>query len=80
MLGLEGLRDLVRSVAVPALAIGGVTTDKVRDIAATGAAGVAAIGLFADVPTDVNDADLDRTLRALVVRLRAPFQHEAAVR
>lgn len=80
LLGLEGLRDLVQAVDVPVLAIGGVVADKVWDLAASGAAGVAAIGLFADVPTDANDADLDKTLRELVARLRAPFQHQAASR
>ena len=80
LLGLDGLRDLVRAVDVPVLAIGGVVADKVWDIAACGAAGVAAIGLFADLPTDANDADLDRALRELVARLRAPFQHEVRIR
>ena len=80
LLGLEGLREVVRAVDVPVLAIGGVGTDKVGDLAASGAAGVAAIGLFADVRTDANDADLDRALRELVARLRAPFEHEAASR
>ena len=82
LLGLDGLRELVRAVSVPVLAIGGVGADNVWDIAATGAAGMAAIGLFADVPTDAtdtNDAHIDRALRELVARLRAPFQHQAAV-
>jgi thiamine-phosphate pyrophosphorylase len=80
LLGLDGLRDLVRAVDVPVLGIGGVGADNVWDIAACGAAGVAAIGLFADVPTDANDADLDRALRELVAALRAPFQHVARIR
>ncbi len=41
-----GLRDIVSAASVPVLAIGGVTLDRVGDVAATGAAGVAAIGLF----------------------------------
>ena len=65
-------------MAVPVLAIGGVVADKVGDIAASGAAGVAAIGLFANVPTDANDAHFDRALQELVARLRAPFQREPA--
>ena len=80
LLGLDGLRDLVRAVEIPVLAIGGVGADKAEDIAACGAAGVAAIGLFADVPTDGNDADIDTALRELVARLRAPFQQQAAAR
>jgi thiamine-phosphate pyrophosphorylase len=49
-LGLAGLHEIARSVRVPVLAIGGVTPDRLGDIAASGAAGVAAIGLFTDVP------------------------------
>ena len=74
LLGLAGLTELVRAVEVPVLAIGGVGADNVWDIAASGAAGVAAIGLFASIPTDVKDANLPE----LVARLRAPFEHEAA--
>ena len=46
-LGVEGLRAIVQTSTVPVLAIGGVTRDRLPAIAATGAAGVAAIGLFA---------------------------------
>jgi thiamine-phosphate pyrophosphorylase len=48
LLGAEGLRAIVERVPVPVLAIGGVTADRIDAIAATGAAGIAAIGLFAD--------------------------------
>jgi thiamine-phosphate pyrophosphorylase len=78
LLGLAGLIELVRAVDIPVLAIGGVVADNVWDIAASGAAGVAAIGLFASIPTDARDAHFDRALQELVARLRAPFQHEAA--
>jgi thiamine-phosphate pyrophosphorylase len=74
LLGVGGLAEVVRAVDVPVLAIGGVVADKVGDIAASGAAGVAAIGLFADIPTDADHDHFDRTLRDLVARLRAPFQ------
>jgi thiamine-phosphate pyrophosphorylase len=46
LLGLDGLAAIVRAVRVPVLAIGGVSLDRMRDVAASGAAGVAAIGLF----------------------------------
>ena len=46
--GLTALADTVRSTAVPVLAVGGVTADNASLIARAGAAGVAAIGLFAD--------------------------------
>jgi thiamine-phosphate pyrophosphorylase len=46
-LGVEGLRAIVHASTAPVLAIGGVTRDRLPAIAATGAAGVASIGLFA---------------------------------
>ena len=45
-LGVDGLRAIVEASRVPVLAIGGVTADRVGEIGATGAAGIAAIGLF----------------------------------
>jgi thiamine-phosphate diphosphorylase len=45
--GLEALRRVCSQVALPVLAIGGMSAARVPEIAATGAAGVAAIGLFA---------------------------------
>jgi thiamine-phosphate pyrophosphorylase len=45
-LGLAGLEAVVRAARVPVLAIGGVAAERMGEIAATGAAGVAAIGLF----------------------------------
>jgi thiamine-phosphate diphosphorylase len=44
--GLEALAQLVRSVGIPVLAIGGVTEQRVNEILAVGAAGYAAIRLF----------------------------------
>ena len=73
-LGISGLSDIVGAVDLPVLAIGGVVADKVWDVAATGAAGVAAIGLFADVRTDDNDGRVERALRDLLAGLRAPFR------
>ena len=48
LLGLEGLAAVVKSVSVPVLAIGGMSVERAADVAAAGAGGVAAIGLFAD--------------------------------
>lgn len=45
-LGLDGLAAIVRRAAAPALAIGGVTAERIDAVAAAGAAGIAAIGLF----------------------------------
>ena len=44
--GLAALRRAAATSQCPVLAIGGVSTDNVREIAATGVAGVAAIELF----------------------------------
>ena len=46
VLGIEGLRAIVRASPAPVLAIGGITADRFDDVAAAGAAGVAGIGLF----------------------------------
>jgi thiamine-phosphate pyrophosphorylase len=46
LIGLDGLAEIVQAVAVPVLAIGGITAGQVDEVVATGAAGVAGIGLF----------------------------------
>ena len=46
-LGVDGLRAIVAATDIPVLAIGGITTANLADIAAAGAAGAAAIGLLA---------------------------------
>jgi thiamine monophosphate synthase len=46
VLGLDGLAEVVQAVAVPVLAIGGITPERLDEVAATGAAGAAGIGLF----------------------------------
>jgi thiamine-phosphate diphosphorylase len=46
--GVDALAATTRAVRLPVLAIGGVTVDNVREALDAGAAGVAAIGLFAD--------------------------------
>ena len=48
LLGVEGLTALVRAARAPVLAIGGISDDRIGELAATGVAGFAAIGLFAD--------------------------------
>ena len=45
-LGVDGLRAIVRTVRAPVLAIGGINGERIDAIAAAGAAGFAAIGLF----------------------------------
>lgn len=46
LIGLGGLAAVVRAAKVPVLAIGGITIERLPEVAATGAAGVAAIGMF----------------------------------
>lgn len=46
VLGIDGLAAVVRAAHVPVLAIGGVTAERAAEVAAAGAAGIAAIGLF----------------------------------
>jgi len=78
LLGTAGLRTICGAISVPVLAIGGITTDKVEDIAAAGAAGVAAIGLFTEVIARTSHGDLDAALRLVVARVRRVFDPPAA--
>jgi thiamine-phosphate diphosphorylase len=50
LLGLDGLAAVARATTTPVLAIGGVTKERLPSIAASGAAGIAAIGLFVAMP------------------------------
>ncbi len=63
--GSAELARAVAGVAVPVLAIGGVTLATVGQVAAAGASGVAAIGLFADGPrTPARLAEIVAAIRA----------------
>ena len=62
LLGLQGLREIATAVEVPVLAIGGITTDRMRAAAAAGAAGIAGIGLF--LPGDIPLAHVVDAARA----------------
>jgi len=46
LLGVGGLSSIAAAVRVPVLAIGGISIERVGQVAETGAAGVAAVGLF----------------------------------
>lgn len=66
-LGTAALRRAAAALPVPVLGIGGVTTDNVRLVAGSGAAGAAAIGLFAALAGEAHE-DFRRvvdTIRAL---------------
>ena len=63
LLGIDGLRAIVRAADAPVLAIGGITLARLDHVAAAGAAGIAAISLFTS----------DETLRDCVQMLRSRF-------
>jgi thiamine-phosphate pyrophosphorylase len=46
LLGVDGLSSIVAAVRVPLLAIGGISIERIGQIAEAGAAGVAAVGMF----------------------------------
>lgn len=75
--GISGLQAVCRRVPVPVLAIGGVRSDKVGEIAAAGAAGIAAIGLFTEALNDNSHGShdhLDAALGRLVAAVRRAFR------
>ena len=55
VIGLDGLRSVVEAVSVPVVAIGGITPERARAVAETGACGTAAIGAIMGAP-DAADA------------------------
>lgn len=69
LLGLDGLRAVVTASSAPVLAIGGVSTDRLEEIASTGAAGIAAISLFA-VPSRI--PSLAECIRRPFDRVKTP--------
>jgi thiamine-phosphate pyrophosphorylase len=73
LLGIEGLTAIVRAVDRPVLAIGGITAERIGEVAAAGAAGVAAIGLFMADRADAEAGCRATELRQTVKRARARF-------
>jgi len=57
--GIATLRAVIESSSLPVLAVGGIMVNRLAEVAATGAAGFAAIGLFCDA------SDLGGTMRAV---------------
>lgn len=72
LLGPDGLSRIVAAVAVPVLAIGGVTVGRLATIARTGAAGAAAITLFVSESPD-RDGCFAQRLRDVVMAARVAF-------
>jgi thiamine-phosphate pyrophosphorylase len=58
--GAQRLREVCHRVAIPVLAIGGITLENTKDCLAAGAAGIAAIRLFQDA------ANLENLVRELL--------------
>jgi thiamine-phosphate diphosphorylase len=69
LLGQCGLREIATAVDVPVLAIGGITIDRMREVAAAGAAGIAGIGLF--LPGDIPLARVVDAARATFDSVKA---------
>ena len=66
--GLAALEETVRATTLPVLAVGGVTVETVGAVARTGAAGIAAIGMFADHATSALPAVVQSLTRAFDAR------------
>jgi thiazole tautomerase (transcriptional regulator TenI) len=63
-LGLDGFARVVAASRIPVLAIGGVTVDRVAEVVAAGASGVAVIGAISAALTRSAATDAARMLRA----------------
>jgi len=50
VIGVEGLRRVVRAVPVPVVGIGGITVERARAVAETGAAGIAVVSAVMRAP------------------------------
>ncbi len=66
--GLATLRAVCHAVRLPVLAIGGIARERMPEIAQARAAGMAAIGLFADISVRESEG-----MRSLVNGLRADY-------
>jgi thiamine-phosphate diphosphorylase len=66
--GVAALAAVVDATTLPVLAVGGITAATVPDVAPTGAAGIAAIGLFTDVATAELPARIAHIMRTIPAR------------
>ncbi len=66
--GVKALHAVCEAVRLPVIAIGGITTQRIADVARAGAAGFAAIGLFMETG--------DEQLAGIVETARAAFARE----
>jgi len=70
--GLEALAAACAASALPVLAVGGMAPPRLGAVARAGAAGFAAIGLFADGPLDALPLVVQRATSAFDTRGRVP--------
>jgi thiamine-phosphate pyrophosphorylase len=77
LLGLDGLTHIVKAVGIPVLAIGGVSLVRLSQVAQTGAAGAAAIGLFMADPADTKNGCRARALHAVAQQARAAWADQS---
>jgi thiamine-phosphate pyrophosphorylase len=73
LLGIDGLRAITRLVACPVLAIGGIGLGNLSDVAAAGAAGFAAIGLFMSTSPAAGVSCRAADVREIVRQARPKF-------
>jgi thiamine-phosphate diphosphorylase len=74
--GLALLEDAVRRCSAPVIAIGGMTAARAAEVAATGAAGMAAIGMFMGEQGTANEVQAN--LESMVGRIRRAFEARAS--
>jgi len=70
--GVEALARACGAVALPVLAIGGMTASTLAPVARAGAAGFAAIGLFADAAVDAMPQEVQQARSAFDTPVRVP--------
>jgi thiamine-phosphate pyrophosphorylase len=78
--GVESLRRACASVALPVLAIGGVTVDRAEDLGRVGASGAAAIRLFAEPWQSLPRREAGTRLAEIIGSLRRAFARAASSR
>ena len=62
--GVAALAEVVRATTIPVLAVGGVTADNASQVGQTGAAGIAAIGIFASRSAPAIVTNVERVMRS----------------
>ena len=74
VVGLGQLAEVCARVQLPVLAIGGVTVERAIEAAASGAAGIAAIDLFAALPTSGGRMGTAESWHTVVSNIRFAFE------